>query len=421
MAVAGLPAPAPRLHRVHRGTCLRRGVAWSARCRPASPPRADPRPPRRPAVDRCGSRGRSRPSPARSTTLVGRGPGRPLRGGGLGGGRSARRRAASHLACRARPSTSPAGARRPGPDRATAVRGDHRGETRCLHCHARTSTTAEGTVLHVMEPALPAVARVRVTVAGGVTSGWRVDAEAARLPISWDPRQEPTLELTITCALAPENPLVPDGRRPPRAGRPEAGPLSTRLHVPARLRPRLSSLIDGVLDYVLGCTALTVASGERCILTDHRLLQLSWTRDAYYQALLLLAARHIEPRALTVVAEHLRWLWVRCDRGANGWARSHLPNGAVKDRAFQADQQLYPVLELLDYREVAGAWPEPPPGRSDWGERGRRDLAGTAHRPRTRAPRQRGESCGRSDIPAVSAVHADPALVHGHPAAHPRG
>ena len=178
----------------------------------------------------------------------------------------------------------------------------------------RASATAEGTVLHVTEPALPAVARVRVTVAGGVTSGWRIDARTARLPISWDPRQEPTLELTIACALAPENPLVPDGRRPPEPRRPEAGPLSTRLHVPARLRPRLSSLIDGVLDYILGCTALTVTSGERCILTDHRLLQLSWTRDAYYQALLLLAARHIEPRALTVVAEHLRWLWGRCDR-----------------------------------------------------------------------------------------------------------
>jgi meiotically up-regulated gene 157 (Mug157) protein len=68
-----------------------------------------------------------------------------------------------------------------------------------------------------------------------------------------------------------------------------------------------------------------------------------------------------------VVAEHLRWLWGRCDR-ADGWMRSHLPNGAVKDRAFQADQQLYPLLELLDYREAAGAWPEASPGRADWGE-----------------------------------------------------
>ena len=102
-------------------------------------------------------------------------------------------------------------------------------------------------------------------------------------------------------------------------------------------------------------------------MTDHRLLQLSWTRDAYYQALLLLAARHLEPRGLQVVAEHLRWLWLRCDRDA-GWMRSHLPNGAVKDRAYQADQQLYPTLELLDYREAAGCWPEAPPGRAGWGE-----------------------------------------------------
>jgi uncharacterized protein len=210
----------------------------------------------------------------------------------------------------------------------------------------RATTTAEGTVLHVTEPVLPAV---------------------VRLPILWDPRREPTLEVEVTCALARDTPPVPDGRRaePTAAG---AGPRSTRLHVPARLRPALATLIDGVLGYVLGCTALNVAPGERCILTDHRLLPLSWTRDAYYQALLLLAARHIEPRALTVVAEHLGWLWVGCDRGANGWARSHLPNGAVKDRAFQADQQLYPVLELLDYREVAGAWPASPPGRAGWGE-----------------------------------------------------
>jgi uncharacterized protein len=230
----------------------------------------------------------------------------------------------------------------------------------------RATTTAEGTVLQVVEPVLPAVVRLSVAVAGGVTEGWRVDADAARLPLSWDPRREPTLEVEVTCALAPDTPPVPGGRRAGSTAT-GAGPLSTRLHVPSRLRPALASLIDGVLGYVLGCTALGVAPGERCILTDHRLLQLSWTRDAYYQALLLLAARRIEPRALTVVAEHLHWLWVGCDR-ANGWARSHLPNGAVKDRAFQADQQLYPVLELLDYRELAGAWPESPPGRAGWGE-----------------------------------------------------
>jgi hypothetical protein len=240
------------------------------------------------------------------------------------------------------------------------------------------STIAQGTVLRFRDRALPAVARLDVAVAGGVTEGWRIDADAARLPISWDPGREPTLEITVTCALAPEDPPAPDGRPPPDApgdhpgGPPDppwlrARPLATGLHLPARLRPRLSRLVDGVLGYVLGCTALAVVPGERCVVTDHRLLQLSWTRDAYYQALLLLAARHLEPRALPVVAEHLRWLWFRCDR-AEGWMRSHLPNGAVKDRAFQADQQLYPMLELLDYREAAGAWPEAPPGHAGWGE-----------------------------------------------------
>jgi uncharacterized protein len=243
------------------------------------------------------------------------------------------------------------------------------------------STTAGGTVLRLRDRVLPAAARVEVTVAGGTTDGWRVDADAARLPIAWDPRREPTLELTVTCTLAPDDQPGPGGPPdppdppgdhpggppdPPGLARPRSWALPTRLHLPDRLRPRLSALVDGVLGYVLGCTALAVAPGERCLVTDHRLLQLSWTRDAYYQAALLLAARHREPRALPVVAEHLRWLWARCDR-ADGWMRSHLPNGAVKDRAFQADQQLYPLLELLDYREAAGTWPEAPPG-GGWGQ-----------------------------------------------------
>ena len=234
------------------------------------------------------------------------------------------------------------------------------------------STTARGTVLRLHDRGLPAVARLDVAVAGGATEGWQVDADAARLAISWDPGRAPALEITVTCTLAPED-LGPPGDHPggppdpPGSRRARAGSLPTGLHLPARLRPRLSRLVDGVLGYVLGCTALEVVPGERCIVTDHRLLQLSWTRDAYYQALLLLAARHLEPRAVGVVAEHLRWLWFRCDR-VGGWMRSHLPNGAVKDRAFQADQQLYPLLELLDYREAAGTWPEAPPGRAGWEE-----------------------------------------------------
>jgi hypothetical protein len=120
----------------------------------------------------------------------------------------------------------------------------------------------------------------------------------------------------------------------------------------------LERVASGSLAYVRGCTALRVTRGEVCIITDHRILQLSWTRDAYYQALLLLRAGTPDDAAL--VADHLRWLWGRCRRPDHFWARSHLPNGEPKDLAFQADQQLYPMLELLDYREATGVWPEPP-------------------------------------------------------------
>ena len=50
-------------------------------------------------------------------------------------------------------------------------------------------------------------------------------------------------------------------------------------------------------------------------------------------------------------------MWQRCDRPGDLWQRSYQANGKVKDWALQADQQLYPVLELLDYRDAAGSWP----------------------------------------------------------------
>ena len=38
----------------------------------------------------------------------------------------------------------------------------------------------------------------------------------------------------------------------------------------------------------------------------------------------------------------------------------------MKDVAVQADQQLYPILELLDHRDVLGRWP-PPEAPAEWG------------------------------------------------------
>jgi uncharacterized protein len=106
-------------------------------------------------------------------------------------------------------------------------------------------------------------------------------------------------------------------------------------------------LTSRALQYVRGCTALRVAPAERAILTDHRILPLSWTRDAYWQALALLAAN--EAGDAERVADHLRWLWRRCERPDGRWVRSHHANGARKDLAFQADQQLYPIVELAEY------------------------------------------------------------------------
>ncbi|MBW3613469.1 MAG: glycoside hydrolase family 125 protein [Chloroflexi bacterium] len=114
-------------------------------------------------------------------------------------------------------------------------------------------------------------------------------------------------------------------------------------------------LTRGALAYVRGCTALRTGVDERTILTDHRILPLSWTRDAYWQAAALLAADGPGDRAR--VADHLRWLWRRCDRPDGWWARSHHADGRRKDLAFQADQQLYPMLELADFHEAAGALP----------------------------------------------------------------
>jgi hypothetical protein len=130
---------------------------------------------------------------------------------------------------------------------------------------------------------------------------------------------------------------------------------------PEPVRLELEAIASGSLAYVTGCAALRVGPAEVCIVTDHRILPLSWTRDAYYEALLLLGhADHLD-----LVAAHLRWLWGRCRRPDGLWMRSHLANGEPKDLVYQADQQLYPLLELAEYRRVSRRWPEPPT-RDSW-------------------------------------------------------
>jgi hypothetical protein len=138
------------------------------------------------------------------------------------------------------------------------------------------------------------------------------------------------------------------------------------LRVPARLVKPLGRMNKRAASYTRGCTALQVSGVERTILTDHRILPLSWTRDAYWQARLLLATwgrgGHNEDEQ--IVADHLRWLFLRCERPDARWVRSHHADGRRKDTPLQSDQQLYPLLELTDYVNATGRLPALPPETS---------------------------------------------------------
>lgn len=233
---------------------------------------------------------------------------------------------------------------------------------------ARTRLRADGSRLLVDAPALPARAELSVRVDGGASLGWAIADADARLVVSPARGHPSALELVVACSL----------RERPGDGSPAAVPRSTRrvraapapaldgayaLHVPPTMRAPLAQLAERTRAYVLGCTAVRVAPAEICLLTDHRILPLSWTRDAYWQAAMLLAHAP-DDAAIETVAAHLRWLWTRCERPERLWMRSHHTTGAVKDAALQADQQLYPLLELADYRRTTGRLP--PPHAADW-------------------------------------------------------
>lgn len=98
--------------------------------------------------------------------------------------------------------------------------------------------------------------------------------------------------------------------------------------------------------YVLDCCALPVGEGI-CLLTDHQILPLSWTRDAYFLLQGLGAGTTEAP--LDLVRRHLLWLFETARRPGGYWGRAYLANGHPKDRIFQLDQQCYPLLELVEY------------------------------------------------------------------------
>jgi GH15 family glucan-1,4-alpha-glucosidase len=81
------------------------------------------------------------------------------------------------------------------------------------------------------------------------------------------------------------------------------------------------------------------------------LLPLSWSRDAYYVARALL---RWHPELAEIVRRHLLWMFETAERVDGLWGRAYLANGRVKDRAYQLDQQLFPLLELADYVLATG-------------------------------------------------------------------
>jgi len=188
--------------------------------------------------------------------------------------------------------------------------------------------------------------------------------------VDW-PDDAEKLHLDIACTFdgpvadAPD--WLPGTRISPRP-RDETRQQPRPLFVPTKLVRTIGRLNQRAASYTRTCTALQVEGGQRCILTDHRILPLSWTRDAYWQARLLLAtwARGGHDVDARIVADHLRWLFLRCQRPDGRWVRSHYADGRRKDHPFQADQQLYPLLELADYLAVTSSLPELPSGQA-WG------------------------------------------------------
>jgi uncharacterized protein len=104
--------------------------------------------------------------------------------------------------------------------------------------------------------------------------------------------------------------------------------------------------------YALDCAATRVDAAV-AVLADHEILPLVWTRDAYYVCRALLALDHPRhPGMAAVVEGFARWLFERAERVDGWWPRASLASGQAKDPAFQLDQQLWPLLLVLDHARL---------------------------------------------------------------------
>jgi hypothetical protein len=107
------------------------------------------------------------------------------------------------------------------------------------------------------------------------------------------------------------------------------------------------------VSYAIDCTASR--TGESiAILADHEILPLVWTRDAYYVCRALLAVGPHDPRIAGLVEGFIRWTFETAETVDGWWPRASLASGAIKDPAFQLDQQLFPLLLIADHARLTG-------------------------------------------------------------------
>lgn len=243
---------------------------------------------------------------------------------------------------------------------------------------AGTTTRLEATTdrLRIRGAGPPVEAEVLVRHGPPRHVAWHVSPEGlpgtsptAEAWLDW-PADAHELRLDVGCSFLLPVPGRPGWLRPDDparvAGATRAAARARPIRPARRHAAHVRRIARRAITYARECTALLVAPGERCVLTDHRILPLSWTRDAWWQARLLLdrwstGGPADDERA---VADHLRWLFLRCERPDGRWVRSHHADGRRKDTPFQADQQLYPLLELAEHVAATGNPPELPPSWS---------------------------------------------------------
>ena len=106
--------------------------------------------------------------------------------------------------------------------------------------------------------------------------------------------------------------------------------------------------------YALDCAASHTSENVVAIITDHEILPLVWTRDAYYICRALLSAGPKDSRIRAAVDGFIAWLFDVAERPDGAWPRASLASGQAKDVAFQLDQQLYPLLLVADQARLTG-------------------------------------------------------------------